>query len=125
MQRPKREKLQKYLKFDSGCTVFSKDAPRSIKDQLTKLDQLISRDIREGAKINFKIPYLIQRKVWSKNQRALANTENPQKCFKFDSGSTVYQSMSQNLLNINLTNFVECLQETLGKEENLVLRFLI
>ena len=54
MQRPKREKLQKYLKFDSGCTVFSKDAPRSIKDQLTKIDQLISRDIREGAKINFK-----------------------------------------------------------------------
>ena len=47
---------------------------------------MTSGTISKGAKINFKIAYLIRRQVSSKNQRALSNREKLQKCLKFDSG---------------------------------------
>ena len=62
--------------------------------------------IEKGAKINLKVSYLIWRQVFCKKQRALSNREKFQKCLKFDSGCTVWQSSPQNLLNINLPNFV-------------------
>ena len=60
----------------------------------------------ERVNIIFNIPYLIQRQVLSKNQIALSNKGKLEKCLKFDSRSTDWQSALQNLLTINLTNFV-------------------
>ena len=94
---------------------LAKHAPKSAKDQFTKLCRLISGAIREGAKINFKIPYLTWRQVLTNNQRALLKREKLQKCLQFDSGCTVCQSTPQNMLYINLLNFVGLLHEPLEK----------
>ena len=65
------------------------------------LCRLTSGAITEGATI-----FLIQRQVLSKNQRALSIREKLQKYLKFDSECIVWQSTPQNLLKINLSNFV-------------------
>ena len=57
---------------------------------------MISGAIREGAKVNFEIPYLFRRQVWSKNQKTLSKREKLQKCLKFDSGCAVQQIAPQN-----------------------------
>ena len=62
---------------------LAEHAPKSAKQQFTKLCRGSSGIIREGAKIHSKIPYLIQRQVLSKIQRALSNREKLQKCLKF------------------------------------------
>ena len=62
-------KNPKCLEFESGCNVWQ-NTP-----QLTKLCRVTLGAIREGAKIRFKIPYLIGRQILSKKQRAPSNKE--------------------------------------------------
>ena len=78
-----RKNSKNFFKFDSGCTVFSKNTSRSVKDQLTKLGWLISGFITKGEKLKFKTPCLTWWQVLSKNQRAPSNREKLQQCFKF------------------------------------------
>ena len=119
-----RKNSKNFFKFDSGCTVFSKNTSRSVKDQLTKLGWLISGFITKGEKLKFKTPCLTWWQVLSKNQRAPSNREKLQQCFKFHSGCNFWQSTPQNLLNINLQSFSSCLQEPSEKEQKEILSYL-
>ena len=83
-----------------------KHTSKSAKHQFSKLCRLISGAIREGAKINFKIRYVVRRQVLIKNQRALSNTEKLQKCLKVDSGCSFWQGTLEHPLKINLLNSV-------------------
>ena len=103
---------------------LEKYAPKSAKDQFTKLLLLISGGIRQGAKINFIMSYLIRRQVLRNNQRALSKRDKLWKYLKFDSGCTVCQSTPQNLLYINLPNFLGWFHEPLEKEQKLFLSTL-
>ena len=85
---------------------LAEHARKSAKHLFTKLCRVTSGIISEVAKINFKIVYLIRGQVLNKNQRALLNREKLQKCLKVGSGNTFWQSKPQNLLKINLPNFV-------------------
>ena len=42
-----------------------------------------------------------------KRKRALSNREKLGKCFKFDSGCAAWHRTPQNLLKVNITNFVD------------------
>ena len=68
--------------------------------------------------------------VLRKKQRATSTTTKKKKKKKknaeklrFDSGWTAWQRASQNLLEINLPNFVGWLQEPSKKEQKLILRY--
>ena len=67
--------------------------------------------------------------VLKKKQRAKQKKKKKKKKKKnaeklrFDSGWTAWQRASQNLLEINLPNFVGWLQEPSKKEQKLILRY--
>ena len=85
---------------------LAEHSPKPAKHQFTKLCRMTSAAIREGAKINLKMPNLIRKQALSKNQKSLSNREKLQKCLKDVSGYSVWQSTPQNRLKINLLNFV-------------------
>ena len=85
---------------------LTEHTPKSAKHQFTKLFQLSSGAIREGAKTNFKLPIKIEGKVLSKRQRILPKREKFQKCLKFDSGRTDFSKHAPRYIKVQLTNFV-------------------
>ena len=58
---------------------LAEHAPKSFKNQFIKLCRVTPRDLKEGAKIIFDMPHLIQWQVLNKNQRALSNKAKLQK----------------------------------------------
>ena len=116
-KKPRRAVNQRktaWLSFIWFCVHWlAEHAPKSVKYRFTKLAWLTPRDTKKGAKIIFRLPFLTWRWVLRKNQRRLLKREKLRECLIFDSRYTGWQSMPQNLFNINLPNLVGWFQETL------------
>ena len=86
-------------------------APKPGYDPYTKLRHLTEGAIKEGATSILKLPYLNQRYVLRKNQKALSSRKKLRKFLKFDSGCTGWQRKPKIQLKINIPNFIFCLEE--------------
>ena len=74
------EKQRKSQTFDSGCTAWQSTPQYPVWTNLPNFVGRILGGIREEAKIDFKISYLIRRWVLSKSQRALSKKEKFRNC---------------------------------------------
>ena len=92
---------------------------KSVQYKFTKLGRMTATCPKEGAKIVSKLLILTRRPVLRKNQGGPSNREKLRECLIFDSGCTGWQSTPENLLNINLSNLVGCLQNPLRKVQKL------
>ena len=98
---------------------LAETAPKWAKDQFNKLLQLDRRYIAKKAKIILTLVFPIWRQAFPKKQKGTNKRRKLSKRLKFDSGCAGWDSMPQNLFNINLPNFVGLLQGTLAKEQKL------
>ena len=97
--------------------------PKFVQYQFTKLGRLTASDTKKRAKIILKLFILTRRLAFRRNEGGSSNREKLRECLIFDCGCTGSQSTPQNLLNINLPNLVGYLQETLWKEQRIILKF--
>ena len=97
---------------------LAEHSPKSGKYRLTKLGRLTGRDPEERD-YSFEITLSNSKMNFNEKPNSTTPPRAVRKWLIFDSGCTGWQSMLQNLENIDLLNFVGWLEETLRKEQNL------
>ena len=79
---PKRKKTPKMSEIWFWVHYLAEYAPKSVKDQFTKLSWLTLRHLREEVKIISKLLFVTQRLVLRKNQRLILTKARPKICLR-------------------------------------------
>ena len=109
-------KQKKSPKSPQKCIVWQSKPQNSLNIYTSNFVDWLQEPLG-GRKTIFKLLCLTRIWVLRKNQRALSNREKLQK--QFDSGCAAWQNTPQNLLKVNIPNFVDWLQEIIGKNQKL------
>ena len=84
---------------------LAEHAPKFDQYRFIKFGRLTGRDPKEVAKLILQLLFPTRRRVLIKKQTALPHKEQWRKWLIFDSGCTGWQSMSRNLVNVDLPNW--------------------